>query len=174
MFDSRAERMRADEAASLATRAHKDRALTPERLRERSAAEARGVGLEPGAGVDALVVGRRLGAVPALSEAEVVAALVDPATGLCATESRFSEAHVVERVAAFWAGRLELDEVLSLTERFLASDHVVRLVPDADRRRPPEWSPSSTGPWGTPSSPPPRPGRPGSPSRSTRPTSRPP
>ena len=43
-------------------------------------------------------------AVP--GDAELFAALVDPATGLCASDSRFGEAHVVERVAAISAGRL--------------------------------------------------------------------
>ncbi|HUR18915.1 MAG TPA: MobF family relaxase [Acidimicrobiales bacterium] len=40
VFDSKAERMRADERASLATRARKDKALTPELLRQRWITEA--------------------------------------------------------------------------------------------------------------------------------------
>jgi conjugative relaxase-like TrwC/TraI family protein len=139
-FASKRDRMRADEWASLVTRQHKDKTLTPERLRERWAAEAAAVGLEPGARVDDLVVGRQLAALPGLSEREVFAALVDPATGLCADDSRFSEAHVVERVAATSGGRLTVEEVVELSRRFLASELVVRLAPSADRRRPPEWS----------------------------------
>ena len=52
--------MRADDRASLATRQRKDETLTPERLRDRWHGEATAVGLEPGAGVDDLVVGRGL------------------------------------------------------------------------------------------------------------------
>ena len=155
-FSSKAERMRADDRASLATRARKDKTLTPERLRDRWAAEANAAGLEPGRGVDALVVGRQLAAQPGrtpgrerewprerereLGEAEMFAALVDPHTGLCANDSRFGEAHVVERVAAMSAGRYTTAEIVELSRRFLGTDLVVRLVPDEARRRPPEWS----------------------------------
>lgn len=138
-FDSKRDRMQADEQASLATRQHKDKSLTPERLRDRWTDEAISVGLEPGDRVDDLVVGRRLHAV-ALTDEEMFEALVDPATGLCATESRFGEAHVVERVAAISAGRLDLDQIKAVTDRFLESQLIVRLAPDAAGRRPPQWS----------------------------------
>ena len=73
-------------------------------------------------------------------DAELFAALVDPATGLCAGDSRFGEAHVVERVAAISAGRLSTEEIIAVSERFLASELIVRLAPGLDRRRPPQWS----------------------------------
>ncbi len=139
-FDSKADRMRADDRASLATRDRKDKTVTPERLRDRWRAEAEGVGLHPGRAVDDLVIGRQLERVARPTEAEIFGALVDPATGLCATESRFCEAHVVERIAAISGGRLTLEQILAMTEHFLGSEHVVRLVSDVTRRRPPEWS----------------------------------
>ena len=132
--------MRADDRASLATRQRKDETLTPERLRDRWHDEATTVGLEPGAGVDDLVVGRGLDREAVPGDAELFAALVDPATGLCASDSRFGEAHVVERVAAISAGRLTTEEIVAVSERFLASGLVVRLVPSVERRRPAEWS----------------------------------
>ncbi len=139
-FDSKADRMRADDRASLATRARKDKTVTPERLRDRWRAEAEHVGLRPGRAVDDLVVGRQVARVARPAEAEMFAALVDPTTGLCATESRFCEAHVVERIAAISGGRLTLEQILTVTEHFLGSAHVVRLACDAPRRRPPQWS----------------------------------
>jgi conjugative relaxase-like TrwC/TraI family protein len=140
VFDSAAQRMRADDHASLVTRQHKDRTLTPERLRDAWATEAAHVGLTPGAGVDDLVVARQLASRHAPGPDKVFAALVDPATGLCATSSRFGEAHVVERIAAMAGGRLTVGEVVAMTQGFLASDLVVRLAPDVTRRRPAEWS----------------------------------
>jgi conjugative relaxase-like TrwC/TraI family protein len=140
VFDTAADRMRADDRASLQTRQHKDRTLTPERLRDRWATEATSVGLEPGVAVDDLVVGRQVASRTAPGQDEVFAALVDPATGLCATNARFGEAHVVERVAAMAGGRLTVGEVLALSRWFLASDLVVRLAPDVSRCRPAEWS----------------------------------
>jgi len=139
-FDSKADRMRADDRAARATRDRKDKTLTPERLRDRWRAEAESVGLEPGVAVDNLVIGRQLEPAHTLGEAEILAALVDPATGLCAMQSRFGEAHVVERVAAISGGRLTLEEILTVTQQFLGSEHVVRLTPDVAQRRPPEWS----------------------------------
>lgn len=155
-FSSKAERMRADDRASVATRARKDKTLTPERLRDRWATEAKAAGLEPGRRVDALVVGRQVAARPGptpgrerewprerereLGEAELFAALVDSHTGLCATDSRFGEAHVVERVAAMSAGRLTTGEIVEVARRFLGTDLVVRLMHDEARRRPSEWS----------------------------------
>ncbi len=139
-FDSNADRMRADDRASRATRDRKDKALTPERLRDRWRAEAERVGLQPGAAVDNLVIGRQLEPAASVGHAEILSALVDPATGLCAMQSRFGEAHVVERVAAISGGRLTLEDILTVTKQFLGSEHVVRLTPDVAQRRPPEWS----------------------------------
>ncbi len=138
-FGTRRERMRADDRASLATRAREDKTLTPERLRNRWHAEAEAVGLHTGAAVDDLVIGRNVAARLVLDDAGVFAALTDPQAGLCATDSRFCDAHVVERVAAISGGRLRVDEVVAMSRRFLASELVVRLAP-GDRRRPPEWS----------------------------------
>jgi len=140
-WDSPAARMRADDAASLATRPRKDHALTPTLLAERWENEGRAVGLEGPEMVEAAVVGRRTRAIR-LGADQVVASLLDPDTGLCATEARFTEAKVVERICAASAGRLTTDEILTLAGDFLASDHVIRLVPDTDqaRRRPPQWS----------------------------------
>jgi conjugative relaxase-like TrwC/TraI family protein len=140
MHDSKRARMRADDYASLATRQAKDKSATPEQLRQRWAAEAEAVGIRLGRGVEDLVIGRQLEQLVPLTDGEIFAALVDPATGLCATESRFCEAHVVERVAALSGGRLSLDDIVRASERFLASELVVRLAPDVTRRRPPEWS----------------------------------
>ena len=53
-------RMRADEAASLATRPRKDGSLTPEVLRERWQTEADGIGLPTGHALEAQVCGRVL------------------------------------------------------------------------------------------------------------------
>ncbi|MGI8686071.1 MAG: MobF family relaxase [Acidimicrobiales bacterium] len=140
-WDSPAARMRADDAASLATRPRKDHALTPTLLAERWESEGRAVGLEGPDAVEAAVVGRRTRAIR-LGADQVVASLLDPETGLCANEARFTEAKVVERICAASAGRLTTDEILDLAGAFLASEHVVRLAPDTDaaRRRPPEWS----------------------------------
>jgi conjugative relaxase-like TrwC/TraI family protein len=137
---SKRARMRADDRASLATRQKKDKSATPEQLRQRWVDEAEAVGLRPGRGVDDVVVARQVERLSPATDREIFAALVDAATGLCATESRFCEAHVVERVAALSCGRMSLDDVLGASERFLASDLVVRLAPDLRRRRPPEWS----------------------------------
>jgi conjugative relaxase-like TrwC/TraI family protein len=139
VFESARARMRADDRASVVTRPDKDRTLTPERLRDRWAGEALTVGLEPGHAVDDLVCDRAARHRD-LTTDEVFTALVDPATGLCALRSRFTEAHVVERIAALSGGRHTLTEILTLTDHVLASDHVVRLVPDASGRRPAEWS----------------------------------
>ncbi len=139
-FDTARERMVADDQASIDTRPAKDPALTPDRLRDRWHAEAIAVGLHPGHGVDDLVVGRDVTRPGPIRDADVFVALCDPDTGLCATESRFGEAHVVERIAALSAGRLEIDEIVAMTNRFLASGPVVRLSPDAAGRRPPQWS----------------------------------
>ena len=140
LYESAAARMRADDAASLATRPRKDHSLTPNLLAKRWEAEGRAVGLDSSVAVEAAVLRRRSPAE--LSPAQVVAGLVDPDTGLCANDARFTEAKLVERICAASAGRWTTEQILALAEEFLASEHVVRLVPDlaAARRRPPEWS----------------------------------
>ena len=140
LYESAAARMRADDAASLATRPRKDHSLTPSLLSERWEAEGRAIGLDSALAVEAAVLGRR--STAELSPAQVVTGLVDPHTGLCANDARFTEAKVVERICAATAGRWTTDQILELAEEFLASEHVVRLVPElaAARRRPPEWS----------------------------------
>ena len=138
-YESPAARMRANDAASLATRPAKDHSLTPTLLAERWQGEAAEVGLDNATAVEAAVVGRR--AAPAEQNAEeVMATLVDPDSGLCATKARFTEAKVVERISAASAGRWTTAEILGLAEQFLSSDQVVRLVADDQRRRAPEWS----------------------------------
>ena len=136
-------RMRADEAASVATRPGKDHSLTPEHLRQRWHTEAAGVGLPTGrrllrAAKDGPQ--RPLG----MSRAEVrelFDRLVDPEAGLCAHEARFGQAQVVEAVAAWGAGRLSVGDIEALTAVFLRSDQVVRLVnPDSTGRAPGQWS----------------------------------
>jgi conjugative relaxase-like TrwC/TraI family protein len=141
VYQTAVARMRADHAASLATRPDKDRTLTPERLRERWAAEATAVGLAAPDLVESAVLGRA-GPRPVLSFEAVEAALTDPEAGLCAHDSRFGEAQVVEAVAALGAGRLTVAEIDQLTRDFLASRHVVRLGvdPEAARRSPPQWT----------------------------------
>ncbi|HET9442640.1 MAG TPA: MobF family relaxase, partial [Acidimicrobiales bacterium] len=140
-YESPVARMRADEAASLATRPAKDPGLTPEALRESWAAEAAGVGLGGPEAVEAAVCGRAV-PQPAPGFDEVVAALVDAESGLCARDSRFGEAQVVERIAAAGAGRLGVAEVTRLARAFLATDHVVRLAepPSTGRARSARWS----------------------------------
>jgi conjugative relaxase-like TrwC/TraI family protein len=140
-YHSAAERMQADDAASLATRPAKDHSLTPALLAERWEAEAAAVGLDGPEVVEAAVLGRCQRA-PELRPDDVVVWLADPDAGLCATDARFTEAKVVERICAASAGRLTTEEILALAGDFLASEHVVRLVPEASatRRRPLEWS----------------------------------
>ena len=136
-YESPAARMRADDAASLATRPAKDRSLTPSLLVERWRDEAAELGIDSAVTLEAALVGRS--SPRPLDPAEVTAALVDPETGLCATEARFTEAHVYEHVAAQSAGRWTTAEITTMASDFLASEHVVRLSA-GDRRRPPEWS----------------------------------
>ena len=73
---------------------------------------------------------------------EVAAALVGPEAGLCARSARFTAADVVEHVCALSGGRLGVEEVVTMAERFLACELVVHLTPDPEeaRRRPAQWS----------------------------------
>lgn len=138
---TKAERMRARDWASLATRTKKDRTLTPERLRDRWAHEAAQAGIPRPGRVERMVCHL---ATPAdtFTREGLFAKLVDPDIGLCACEARFGEAHVVERIAALSAGRLTVPEIETLAAEFLVSDLVVRLAPtdQPPRRRPAEWS----------------------------------
>ena len=54
-----------------------------------------------------------------LDDDVLFAALADPQTGLCATDSRFCEAHVVERVAAISGGRLNVDQIVDVSRAVL-------------------------------------------------------
>ncbi len=135
-------RMQADEAASLATRARKDRTLTPDRLRHRWDREAVAVGLPVGHALLAGVTGPAPVAPLGRAELrELFDRLVDPERGLCAHGSRFGEAQVIEAVAAWGAGRLSVADIETLSRSFLASDRVVRLVNrDSTGRAPGQWS----------------------------------
>lgn len=135
-------RMQADEAASVATRPRKDRTLSPNALRRRWDAEAEQVGLATG---DALLDAVRAPApaqqVGLAEMRELFARLVDPEVGLCAHDSRFGEAQVIEAIAAWGVGRLTIGDIEALTRAFLDSDRVVRLVNrDPSGRAPGQWS----------------------------------
>ncbi|HEY3238350.1 MAG TPA: MobF family relaxase, partial [Acidimicrobiia bacterium] len=136
-----AERMKADEAASLATRPRKDGSLTPEVLREQWQIEADGIGLPSGHALEAHVCGRVLSPElrTRLGWEDLVDTLIDPEEGLCAHRARFNEAHVVERVAAVGCGRLDVTDIERLTDEFLDSGEAVQLV-DRTGRRSPEYS----------------------------------
>ena len=138
----RAAAMRADEAASLATRPAKDPSRTPEEMAATWAAEAHAVGLPTGPALTAAVCDRQRPSLE-VADREVTDRMVDPDVGLCARRSRFGEAHVVEAVASIGGGRLEADEILAHSGSFLASNHVVRLIapePDAARTTTRQWS----------------------------------
>ncbi|MGH8973294.1 MAG: MobF family relaxase [Acidimicrobiia bacterium] len=133
-------RMKADEAASLATRPRKDGSLTPDALRERWQAEADAIELPTGHALEAQVCGRTLAELrPRLEWDDTVDGLIDPEEGLCARRARFGEAHVIERVAALGAGRLDVDAIEGLADAFLDSDDAVFLV-DRTGRRSSEYS----------------------------------
>ena len=141
VYESPALRMRADDQASLATRRGKDHALTPARLAGRWQVEAGQVDLPTGADLEARVCWREPPLAPPTWD-ELAAALVDPEIGLCARSARFTHADVVEQLCGLSGGRLSTEEIAGLADRFLASELVVRLTPDAEagRRRPAEWS----------------------------------
>ena len=134
------QRMRADDDASLATRPAKDRSYTPEFLRERWQSEVDQIGMPVGHALEAEVCGRTAPELqPALEWDDVVQALIDPASGLCARRARFREAHVVEQVAALGGGRLDVAAVEQLATAFLDSEEAVLLV-DRTGRRSPQYS----------------------------------
>jgi conjugative relaxase-like TrwC/TraI family protein len=141
VYESAALRMQADDEASLATRPAKDHRLTPSLLSQRWETEAADVGLTLGRHLDRAVCWHDL-ALPPLTYGEMVRALVDENSGLCAHSPRFTEPDVIEHVAALSAGRLTVDEIRATTARFLDSAHVVRLVPahSASGWEPARWS----------------------------------
>ena len=114
--------------------------LTPERLRDRWHGEATAVGLEPGAGVDDLVVGRglerrRCRMMPSCSRRwSIRRPACVRATPASAKPTWWNASRAIS------AGRLTTEEIVAVSERFLASGLVVRLAPSVERRRPPEWS----------------------------------
>ncbi|HSS08271.1 MAG TPA: AAA family ATPase [Acidimicrobiales bacterium] len=67
--------------------------------------------------------------------------LVDPDAGLCAHDSWFTEAHVIQHIAAFGAGQLTSPQIQQAAQAFLHSSYVVRLMDsDPSGRTPPRWS----------------------------------
>jgi conjugative relaxase-like TrwC/TraI family protein len=141
LYESPALRMQADDEASLATRSGKDHTLTPSMLAERWRREAVGVDLPVGAELErAVCFGNPDLEGPGWEE--ISEALTDPEAGLCAHSARFTHADVVEHICAISGGRLDLEEITDLADRFLASDLAVRLTPDDQpgRRKAPQWS----------------------------------
>ena len=134
------ERMRADEWASLATRPRKDGSLTPEVLRERWQTEADAIGMPTGHALEAQVCGRIIPELqPQVEWDDLVDALIEPDEGLCARRARFNEAQVVERVAAFGAGRLTVEDIEDCVDAFIESGHAV-LLADRTGRTSPQYS----------------------------------
>src|SRR5947209_2542664 len=125
--------MRADEQASLATRPHKDKTLTPVRLRQRWVDEATRAGVPLGRALEAQLTGRTVEPV-AVDRDRLFARLVDPDTGLYARRARFGPADGVEHIAAVAAGQLTVAQIELLAGEFLRSELVVRLIdrPAAD------------------------------------------
>jgi hypothetical protein len=150
------ERMKADEVASLATRRAKDRSMTPERPGGRWEQEAAEVGLATGRRLERQVADGGRGRRRRLSASDLgerFDRLIDPEVGLCARDSRFGEAKVIEHVAAFGAGQLTSGQIQSITTAFLRSNRVVRLMdrdpPGEPRRGGRRWpiAGSRTGSW---------------------------
>ena len=120
LYQSPALRMQADDEASLATRTRKDHSLTPTLLQGRWREEAAAVGLATGKELEEAVCWKD----PAPRRPtwdEVAAALVGPEAGLCSRSARFTAADVVEHICALSGGRLAVEEVVTMAERFLAS-----------------------------------------------------
>jgi hypothetical protein len=139
--------MRADEAASLAIRPGKDGSLTPEVLRERWPAEVHGIGMPTSHVLEAQVCGGTIPMLrPRLEWDDLIDTLIEPEEGLCARRARFTEAHVVEHIAALGAGRLTVEAIEDLAEAFIDSERTVPWLtaPAAPRRSTP---PSTTACW---------------------------
>jgi len=140
VYESPALRMQADDEASLATRTGKDHSLTPSLLAGRWRREAQQVELAAGNDLDRTICRGRPRMEP-LRWDEVTAALVDPEIGLCSRSARFTKADVVEHICAISGGRLTVEEITVMADRFVKSGLAVRLTPDeVGRRRPAEWS----------------------------------
>jgi conjugative relaxase-like TrwC/TraI family protein len=141
LYESPALRMQADDEASLATRGAKDHSLTPTMLAGRWRIEAEQVGLAAGQALERMVCWVEP-VLPAPSWEEIVAVLVDPEAGLCSRSARFTRADVVEHLCAVSGGRLSLEEITAMADRFVDSDLAVRLTPDPDGggRRAAQWS----------------------------------
>jgi conjugative relaxase-like TrwC/TraI family protein len=138
------ERMWADEAASLATRRRKDRSLTPERLRNRWETEAAQVGLKMGRRLERTVAeaGRHQPRELRRDDMEtLLARLVDREVGLCAEEAWFTEAQVIQHIAAFGSGQMTSTQIQRAADWFVHSRFVVRLMDrDPSGRTPARWS----------------------------------
>ena len=141
VYESPALRMQADDEASLATRSGKDHTLTPSLLADRWRNEAGEVDLAVGAELERAVCSRTPG-LGAPGWEEISRALTDPEVGLCARSARFTHADVIEHICALSGGRLDLEEITALADRFLASASAVRMTPDNQpgRRKAPQWS----------------------------------
>jgi hypothetical protein len=112
--------MEADERASVATRRRKNPEWTQTVLAGRWQTEAVSVALPTGPElIETLRHGSSQAAKP--NRGAVFDALVDPETGLCAHDSRFGEAQVIERIAAAGARTLTVEEITGLAQRFLPS-----------------------------------------------------
>jgi hypothetical protein len=108
--------------------------------RTRWQSEADAIGMPAGHGLEAEVCGRTAPELlPPVAWDDLVGALIDPETGLCSERARFRESHVVEQVAAFGGGRLDVASVERLATEFLDSDEAVGLV-DRTGRRSPQFS----------------------------------
>ena len=141
LYESPALRMRADDEASLATRTAKDRSLTPTLLQgrwrrrpPRSASRLARSWRRRCAGRSRRWTRRRGRKSLPLWSTQM--------SGLCSRSPRFTQADVVEHICAVSGGRLSVAEVVTMAERFLASELAVRLTPDVEegRRRPAQWS----------------------------------
>ena len=79
----------------------------------------RGWGLAVGADLD-WAVGRADPLLEAPGWDEITPALIDPEMGLCSRSARFIKADVVEHICALSGGRLSVEEILALADRFVA------------------------------------------------------
>jgi hypothetical protein len=120
-YESPALRMKAGDAASMATRAAKDNSLTPALLMDQWREEASEVRLALGKSLERALCYGEPDLTPPTWE-ELVAALVDEERGLCARSARFTEADVVEHLCAVSGGRLSMEQITETSARFLSSE----------------------------------------------------
>ena len=139
-FDSKKDRMRADDRASKRTRQPKDRTVTAEALRDRWAGEATTVGLHPGPGSGR--PGRRPPTRTTRSRSRPTCSprwstrrpgCAPPTPG--SPKPTWSSGSPPCPAAGSPSTRSS-----RRPHRFLQSELVVRLAPDVERRRPAEWS----------------------------------